>query len=62
MNAVQTALEKHQGKIPVVFAARRNGEEYLIKSKRFMIEPEAKLLLKLKELLGDPAVFLQPLR
>ena len=62
MNAIQAALDKHQGKTPVVFAARRNGEEYLIRSKRFIVTPEIKLLLKLKELLGDSAVFLQPLR
>jgi DNA polymerase-3 subunit alpha len=62
MNAVQTALDKHQGKTPVIFAARRNGEEYLIRSKRFSVTPEIKLLLKLKDLLGDSAVFLQPLQ
>lgn len=60
LSAVQSALEKSVGNTPVVFAARRNGEEYLIRSKRFKVTPETKLLLKLKELLGDSAVYLQP--
>lgn len=58
--AIQNLLEKSQGKTPVVFATRRNGEEYFIKSRRFSIKPEGKLLLKLKEIMGDMAVFLQP--
>lgn len=60
ISAVQAALEKNVGNTPVVFAARRNGEEYLIRSKRLKVTPETKLLLKLKELLGDSAVYLQP--
>ena len=59
-SAIQNLLEKSQGKTPVVFATRRNGEEYLIKSRRFSIKPEGKLLIKLKEIMGDMAVYLQP--
>ncbi len=62
LGAVQTILEKSQGKTPVIFAARRNGEEYLIKARRFNITPESKILLKLKEIMGDSAVYLQPPR
>jgi DNA polymerase-3 subunit alpha len=58
--AIQNLLEKAQGKTPVIFAARRNGEEYLIRSNKFSIKPESKLILKLKELMGDTSVFLQP--
>ncbi|SYZ74321.1 DNA polymerase III subunit alpha [Candidatus Zixiibacteriota bacterium] len=62
LGAVQSILEKNQGKTPVIFAARRNGEEFLIRSKRFNIAPESKMLLKLKEIMGDSAVYLQPPR
>ncbi len=62
LGAIQTILEKSQGKTPVIFAARRNGEEVLIKSKRFSITPESKLMLKLKEIMGDSSVYLQPPR
>ncbi|MCX6826498.1 MAG: DNA polymerase III subunit alpha [candidate division Zixibacteria bacterium] len=60
LNAIQNILEKSQGTTPVIFAIRRNGEEYLIKSKKLMITPESKLLTRLKEMLGDTAVYLQP--
>jgi DNA polymerase-3 subunit alpha len=60
LSAIQNILEKTEGKTPVIFATRRNGEEYLIKSRRFTITPETKLLLKLKDILGDSAVYLQP--
>ena len=49
LTAVENALVKNQGKTPVVIAARRNGDEYFIKSKRFSVAPNNKLLLKLKE-------------
>ncbi len=60
LNAIQKQLEKNLGKTPVVFAARRNGKVYLIKSKRFMVSPQNQLLIKLKEILSDSAVYLQP--
>jgi DNA polymerase-3 subunit alpha len=60
LTAVQNALEKNQGNTPVIIAARRNGDEYFIRSKRFRVAPNNRLLLKLKELLGDSAVYLQP--
>ncbi len=61
LTAIQNALAKNEGKTPVIIAARRNGEEYLIKSNRFAVEPKEKLLLRLKELLGNSSVFLEPL-
>ncbi|PKK82528.1 MAG: DNA polymerase III subunit alpha [candidate division Zixibacteria bacterium HGW-Zixibacteria-1] len=60
LTAVETALSKNEGKTPVIFAARRNGDEYFIRSKRFLVAPNQKLLLKLKEILGDSSVYLQP--
>nr|MBN2278461.1 DNA polymerase III subunit alpha [candidate division Zixibacteria bacterium] len=58
--AIQNALDKEHGKTPVILAARRNGDEYLIRSRRFSVSPTDKLMLKLKELVGESAVFLQP--
>ncbi len=60
INAVMTALEKNTGKTPVMIAAGRNGHEYMIKSNRFAVNPELKLMNKLKELLGNSAVYLEP--
>jgi len=61
LSTIRNALEKNQGNTPVMIAARRNGDEYLIKSKRFKIDPKNEFLVKLKDILGDSAVFLQPL-
>ncbi|MCP4703754.1 MAG: DNA polymerase III subunit alpha, partial [candidate division Zixibacteria bacterium] len=60
LSAVSSQLGKNVGKTPVVFAARKNGKIYFIKSKRFMVAPQNELLIKLKEIMGDSAVFLQP--
>ncbi len=62
INAVTKALEQNQGKTPVMISARRNGQEYLIRSNRFMITPQNNLISKLKELLGNRAVYLEPKR
>ena len=58
--AIQNALDKENGKTPVIFAARRNGDEYFIRSKRFTVSPTDKLMLRLKELVGETSVYLQP--
>ncbi|UCD16461.1 MAG: DNA polymerase III subunit alpha [Candidatus Zixiibacteriota bacterium] len=60
LTAIQNALTKNQGETPVIVAARKNGEEYLIRSQKFSVEPKGKLLVKLKEILGDSSVYLQP--
>jgi len=60
LTAIENALDKNQGKTPVIVAARRNGDQYFIRSKRFSVAPNNKLLLKLKEILGDSSVYLQP--
>ncbi|MEW5922957.1 MAG: DNA polymerase III subunit alpha [Candidatus Zixiibacteriota bacterium] len=60
LTAVENVLVKNQGQTPVIFAARRNGDEYIIRSKRFQVAPNQKLLLKLKEILGDSSVYLRP--
>jgi len=58
--AIQNALDKESGKTPVIFAARRNGDEYFIRSKRFAVSPTDRLILRLKELVGETSVYLQP--
>jgi len=60
ITAILRALEQSQGETPVLVSTRFNGDEYLIRSKRFRIEPKNKLIVKLKEILGETAVFLQP--
>jgi DNA polymerase-3 subunit alpha len=60
LSAVQKALAKSEGKTPVIIAARRNGKLIFIRSNRFAVTPQNRLLIKLKELLGDSAVYLKP--
>jgi len=60
LKAIQDQLGKNLGKIPVVFAARKNGKVYLIKSNKFKVTPQDQLIIKLKEIVGDSAVYLQP--
>lgn len=61
LNKLQDLLDKHRGNTPLIIAARRNGREYYIRSNRFLVSPQSKLLLGLKELLGDSSVFLRPI-
>ncbi len=58
--SVENLLEDSQGKTPIIIAARRNGDEYIIKSRKFSVNPDRNLLSKLKELLGDSSVYLSP--
>ncbi|MFH2036479.1 MAG: DNA polymerase III subunit alpha [Candidatus Zixiibacteriota bacterium] len=58
--SIVSLLEKNLGKTPVMLAARRNGDEYFIKSKRLRVNPDKNLLNRLKELLGNSSVYLQP--
>jgi len=60
LTAIQNTLVKNEGKTPVILAARTNGDEYLIRSRKFAVEPKSGLLIRLKEILGDSAVYLQP--
>ena len=60
LSAVQNALAKNEGKTPVIIAAPRNGKVVYIKSNRFAVTPQNRLLIKLKELLGDSSVYLKP--
>jgi DNA polymerase-3 subunit alpha len=53
-------LEQHRGSVPVLLAARENGSEVYIKSKRYAVSMDFDLLDSLKELLGDHAAYLRP--
>lgn len=60
INAVTKTLEKNRGETPVMISARRNGQEYLIRSRKFGVSPQINAINKLKEILGNRAVFLAP--
>ena len=53
-------LERYQGPVPVLLAARENGSEVYIKSSRYAVKLDFELLNLLKELLGDSAAYLRP--
>jgi DNA polymerase-3 subunit alpha len=57
--ALQT-LDACQGSVPVLLAARENGSEVYIRSKRYAVRLDFALLNNLKELLGDGAAYLRP--
>ncbi len=57
---IQGLLDNNRGESAVVLAARRNGDEYYIRSKRFRVKPKSDLIAELKELLGDSSVYLKP--
>jgi DNA polymerase-3 subunit alpha len=54
-------LDEFRGESPVLLAARENGSEVYIKSRRYSVTVDFKLLDRLKELLGDSAAFLRPM-
>lgn len=63
-NIIETALnslENFSGDVPVILAARENGSEVFIKSKKYAIRVDFGLLQDLKELLGDTGAYLRPL-
>jgi DNA polymerase III subunit alpha len=61
LDSVLGSLEQYAGTTAVLFAARENGSEVYIRSKKYAVKPELALLSRLKELLGDSSVFLRPL-
>ncbi|MEW5995098.1 MAG: OB-fold nucleic acid binding domain-containing protein, partial [Candidatus Zixiibacteriota bacterium] len=54
-------LEQYKGSTPVLLAARENGSEIYIKSGRYAVQLDGKLLNRLKELLGESGAFVRPL-
>jgi DNA polymerase-3 subunit alpha len=61
LDTVLGSLEQYAGSTMVLFAARENGSEVYIRSKKYAVRPELSLLTRLKEILGDSSVFLRPL-
>ncbi len=55
------SLADSQGPIPVLFAARENGSEVYIRSKRYSVNPDFGLLNRLKEILGHSGAYLRPM-
>ena len=56
------SLNKYKGNAPVLFAARENGSEVYIKSAKYTVNIDFKLLNQLKELLGESGAYLRPLK
>lgn len=54
------ALQEYEGNVPVLVAARENGSEVYIKSRRYSVRMDFELLNVLKEILGDTSAFLRP--
>ncbi len=55
------SLGKFSGPVPVILAARENGSEVFIRSKKYSVNIDFKLLHDLKDLLGDTGAYLRPL-
>jgi len=55
-------LEEFKGNTPVLLAARQNGSEVYIRSKKYAVKPDFRLLNSLKELLGESGAYLRPLK
>jgi DNA polymerase-3 subunit alpha len=55
-------LEQFEGSAPVLLAARQNGSEVYIRSNKYAVTPDAQLMNRLKELLGESGVYLRPLK
>jgi DNA polymerase-3 subunit alpha len=55
-------LEEFKGNAPVLLAARQNGSDVYIRSKKYAVKPDFRLLNSLKELLGESSAYLRPLK
>ena len=55
------SLADYRGTAPVLLTARQNGSEVYIKSRKYAVNPDFKLLNSLKELLGESSAYLRPL-
>ncbi len=61
VDEVLAFLEQFKGSTPVLLAARENGTEVYIRSKKYAVNLDFKLLNHLKELLGESGAFIRPL-
>ena len=56
-----SSIAQYPGETPVLVAARQNGTEVYIKSRKYAVNLNLELLNRLKELLGDSSAYLRPL-
>jgi len=61
VDRVLASLEQFRGPSPVLLATRENGTEVYIRSKKYAVNLDFKLLNLLKELLGESSAFVRPL-
>ncbi len=61
IEAALSSLEKYSGSVPVILAARENGSEVFIRSKKYSVNVDFQLLNTLKELFGESGAYLRPL-
>lgn len=54
-------LEENRGDSPVLLAARHNGSEVFIKSRKYAVRADFAVLDRLKELLGDSSAYFRPI-
>ncbi|MFQ5498524.1 MAG: DNA polymerase III subunit alpha, partial [Candidatus Zixiibacteriota bacterium] len=58
---VLSSLGEYSGSTPVVLAARENGSEVYIRSKKYAVEPDFLLIDHLREILGETGVLMKPI-
>ena len=56
-----TSLEKYKGNTPVLLTAQENGSEVYIKSNKYAVNLDFKLLNHLKDILGESQAYFRPL-
>ncbi|MFZ1684829.1 MAG: DNA polymerase III subunit alpha [Candidatus Zixiibacteriota bacterium] len=61
MDQALLLLSEYRGTVPVLLAARENGSEVYIRSRKYAVAVDFRLLDALKELLGDSSAYLRPL-
>jgi hypothetical protein len=61
MDEALTLLSEYRGSVPVLLAARENGSEVYIRSRKYSVAVDFRLLDALKGLLGDSSAYLRPL-
>ncbi len=61
LEEVFSSLEKYKGDTPVLIAAKQNGSEVFIRSRKYNVRIDFELLNSLKDKLGESEVFLRPL-
>jgi len=61
IDQVLSSLTEYEGAAPVLLAARDNGGEYYIRSRKYKVRLDFELLDTLKDLLGESRAYLRPI-